>query len=136
MPKVLLLGVQYTYTLMERKSRMPFVRSRLSGEFQGVQGRASTELSRSQAVVTYCEPLAMRLRFTRLWRAHRRGRWGIPGLSASGGLSRLVGSSCPVVARRAKSEAESEAQRVNKMEKKKNLYNSSLRWIYIWHKKL
>ena len=39
-------------------------------------------------------------------------------------LSHLVGSSCTVAARRAKSEAESEAQRVNKMGFRKDIYNS------------
>jgi len=60
---------------------MLLLRSRPSGEIQGAKG---------EAVVTYCEPLAMRLRFTRLWRAHRLRRCGILGLSASGGLSHRV----------------------------------------------
>jgi hypothetical protein len=64
-------------TLIERKSRVPLVRYRLTGEIQGVQG---------EAVVTYYEPLAtMEMGYHRL------------------------------------------SRRVNKMEKKKNLYNSSLR---------
>jgi len=42
--------VRVQFTLLLQKPRMP--------QIQGVQGRASTELSRSQAVVFYCEPLA------------------------------------------------------------------------------
>ena len=34
-------------TLMERKSRLPLVRSRLSGELQGVRGRSCSRLPRA-----------------------------------------------------------------------------------------
>ena len=58
-------------TLIERKSRVP--------QLQGVQGWASTELSRSQAVVVYREPLAtQKMGWHRLSR-----RWGPDGLYLS-----------------------------------------------------
>jgi len=40
---------------MLQKSRVPLVRSRITGEIQGVKG---------EAVVTYCEPLTTRQRRT------------------------------------------------------------------------
>jgi hypothetical protein len=61
-----------------------------------VEDAADPRRPKVEAVVSYREPLA-----TKEMRYHR--------------LSRLVGSSCPVVALRAKSEAESEAQRVKNM---------------------
>jgi hypothetical protein len=79
-----------TRTLIERESRVP--------QIQGVQGRSRPAGAGLRAIgnvdAAGVKPKAMGY--------HR--------------LSRPVGSSCPVVARRAKSEAESEAQRVNKME--------------------
>jgi hypothetical protein len=59
-------------TLIERKSRMP--------QIQGV--------TKGEAVVYYCKPLT---RLPKSCTADRqRSRWGMIGLSASGGLSRKV----------------------------------------------
>jgi len=74
-------------------------------QLQGVQGWGSTELSRSQAVVTYRNPLAIRRRFVSN---------GVTG--AEDGVASAF-PACWVV-------AESEAQRVNKMGFKIDTYIS------------